>query len=73
MTKMKSDVVVHQAIDALLDGRGAVVAGWLNSALAFKYPLCATRHGDNSAAIEIELENRVVRFTRRVRHDSGSP
>jgi short-subunit dehydrogenase len=34
MTKMKSDVVVHQAIDALLDGRGTVVAGWFNSALA---------------------------------------
>jgi hypothetical protein len=34
MTKMKSDVVVHQAIGALLDGRGAVVAGWFNSALA---------------------------------------
>jgi short-subunit dehydrogenase len=34
MTKMKSDVVVHQAIDALLDGRGTIVAGWFNLALA---------------------------------------
>jgi short-subunit dehydrogenase len=50
MTKMKSDVVVHQAIDALLDGRGAVVAGWFNSALAI---ILSTRFAPRGMVINI--------------------
>ncbi|HUI19576.1 MAG TPA: hypothetical protein VLZ74_00830 [Methylocella sp.] len=48
MTKMKSDVVVHQAIEALLDGRGTVVAGWFNSTIAL-----STRFAPRSMVINI--------------------
>ena len=48
MTKMKSDVVVHQAIDALLDRRGTVVAGWFNSTIAL-----STRFAPRSMVINI--------------------
>jgi short-subunit dehydrogenase len=34
LTGMKSDVVVHHAIEALIAGRTTAVAGWFNSALA---------------------------------------
>jgi hypothetical protein len=48
MTKMKSDVVVHQAIEALLGGRGTVVAGWFNWALAL-----STRFAPRGMVIDI--------------------